>query len=283
MAYRDFIVRRGLRILLPCVAAMAIGWLAGAPDLRAHPWWYLSQLANFHIACLSQWPSGTSHYWSLAIQSQFYLVWPLVVLWLPRRALAPVIFVTIFLAPLSRYLLETRMPHIAHPGAITGCALDYLGMGALLALGFHRGIDAGKGWIRKVAWAAALVYSVFYVLDESGRTLPVLGYFQQTFLSVALAGIIAASLSGLPGWLAAVLVHPATQHVARLSYSLYLLHTLIPILLGHVLPVLWKLPDHGPGLGLRLAVFALATWGLSWVFWRFVEQPVERIRSRFPA
>ena len=282
-AYRTFLTRRGLRILVPCTAAMAIGWIAGAPDLRAHPLWYLSQLSNFHIARLPEWPSGTSHYWTLAIQSQFYLLWPLLVLFCPRRALAPLILAIILAAPLSRFLLATFLPDLPHPGAVTGCALDYLGTGALLALSIHRGLDPADLRLKRAALAAGVIYLVLYVLDESGRPLPVLRYFQQSFLSLALAGVIAASITGLPKWLAASLEHSATQHVARLSYSLYLLHTIIPIALGHLAPFLWKLPDHGPGLAVRLLAFALASWGAAWLSWRYIEVPTEGLRRRITA
>ena len=282
-AYRSFIKRRGLRILVPCLVAMAVGWIAGAPDLRAHPGWYLSQLSNFHIARSLEWPSGTSHYWSLAIQSQFYLLWPLLVLFLPRRALGPVFVGIVLTAPLSRYLLATFMPELPHRGAVTSCAFDYLGTGALLALGMHAGMKPGDHRLRRAALVSALFYAVLYVMEESGRPVPGLRHFQQTFLSVALAGLIAKSLSGLPRRLAGLLEHRAVQHVARLSYALYLLHTIVPILLGHLLPFLWMLPDHGPGLALRLVVFFLASWGGAWLLWRFVEQPMERIRGRIMA
>lgn len=278
--YRTFIKRRALRILAPCFAAFAFGWTIGAPDLRAHPWWYVSQLANFHIAGLPEWPHGTSHYWTLAIQSQFYLLWPLVVLALPRKAIGPACLATALAAPASRAILANYFPDVPHPGAITTCTLDYLGLGGLLTVMMNHGMATDDLRLRAASWISAAIYIVLYTLEESGHPVPGLRHFQQTFLTVALCGLIAASMAGLPHWLARPLEHPATQHIAKISYSLYLLHSMVPMALGWVMPFLWKLPDGHPATALRVAVFALVSWGISWLSWRFIEVPVEHWRNR---
>ncbi|MBB5350294.1 peptidoglycan/LPS O-acetylase OafA/YrhL [Haloferula luteola] len=278
--YSTIVRRRALRILIPCFAAFAFAWLVRAPDFVAHPWWYLLQLANFHIAGLPGWPSGTSHYWTLAIQSQFYLIWPLVVLALPRRWLAPACLFTALLAPLSRMLLERQWSHLPQGGAITTCCLDYLGLGAFLAVLMQGGMPADDRRLRTVAWISAAIYGVLYALEEAGHPLAGVRYFKQTFLTIALCGLIAASLSGLPQWLAGLLQHPITQHIAKISYSLYLLHSLVPLALGWVIPWLWQLPETHATSALKMVIFGLSSWGLCWLSWRYIEVPVERWRNR---
>ena len=188
-SFRTFQSRRALRILVPCYLAMLFAILAGAPDIHAHPWWYFTHLSNFHIALLPQYPSGTAHYWTLAIQQQFYLLWPVLIFLLPRKALAPFILLCIAAAPISRAIIEHSFPMVHHPGAITTCALDYLGLGSLLALLLHRGLDPAHPRIRIAAWTSFAIYLVLYVFDESGHPLPVLRHLQQTFLSIAMAGL----------------------------------------------------------------------------------------------
>ena len=53
-AYRRFQARRALRIAVPCYLAMGLAILVGAPDIQAHPWWYLTQLSNFWFRRLTQ-------------------------------------------------------------------------------------------------------------------------------------------------------------------------------------------------------------------------------------
>jgi peptidoglycan/LPS O-acetylase OafA/YrhL len=75
-----------------------------------------------------------------------------------------------------------------------------------------------------------------------------------------------------------VLSSKPLQHLAKISYSLYLLHNLVPLALGWVLPQLWEI-DGPPGTAIRLLAFALGSWGLAWASWRWIEQPVDRLRS----
>ena len=277
-ALKRFQWRRALRILVPCYGAMLFGLLVGAPDLRHHPAAYFAQLSNFHLATLPAWPAGTAHYWTLAIQQQFYLLWPLVVFFLPRRALAPAFGIAVAMAPLSRLVLLHAFPEVHHPECLPPSAFDYLGGGSLLALALHRGLDPGDPRLRAAAWIALALHLVLYGFDIRGHPVPGIRHFQQTFLAVAMAGLIAAALAGRPGPVARVLTCRPLQHLATISYSLYLLHNLAPLALGWVLPFLWWI-DEPLGTALRIPVFALASWGLAWLSWRWIEQPVERLRS----
>ncbi|MGE9270307.1 MAG: acyltransferase family protein [Verrucomicrobiales bacterium] len=279
-AFRAFQFRRALRILVPCYAAMCFGLLVGAQDIRENPWVYFAHLSNFHIALLQEWPHGTSHYWTLAIQQQFYLFWPVLIYLVPRGCLLGTLLVLVSLAPASRAVLAVAFPQVFHPGAITTCAFDYLGCGALLAWSMHRGeLAGGGGWLRVAAWLCLPVYGLLYTLDWVGRPVPVLGHFQQTFLSVSMVGLIASTLQGFPDWRGRVLESSMLQHVAKISYSLYLFHCLVPMALGWVLPGLWAV-GGGLGEGLRLGVFFAASWGVAWLSWWFLERPLERMRAR---
>ena len=82
------------------------------------------------------------------------------------------------------------------------------------------------------AWCCFAIYTALYLTGSNGHSVPVLEPFQQTFLSVAMVGLIAATLNGLRGPLAWLLEHPVLQHIARISYSLYLFHNLVPMALG---------------------------------------------------
>ena len=279
MAIRHFLKRRAIRILIPCYAAMLFGWIVGAPDLRAHPLIYLSHLANFHIAFMDGYPSGTAHYWTLAIQMQFYLLWPLLIFFAPRRLLGPLLLAFVALAPISRWVLLHYFPQVHNPGAFSTCATDYFGAGALLALAMERGMQPGDRRLGIFAWIAFVCYVTLYCFDQAGRTIAGLGHFQQTFVSIVFAGLISATLRGFSGPLGKVLEHPAAQHIGRLSYGLYLFHNVMPLALGMVMPFLWHPAITGPLVAVRLVAFALASWGVAWLCWRYLEQPLDRFRQ----
>lgn len=269
--YLHFQMRRMLRILIPCYVAMLFAIAVGAPDIRAHWPAYFGHWSNFHMAFMEGWPSGTAHYWTLALQVQFYLIWPLVIFLTPRRMLAGAFGFCVALAPLSRMILARWFPEIHHSQAITPTALDYFGVGALLALALDRGMQAGDARLKWSAWLAFGGYAVLYVFNELKQPVEGFRYIQQTLVSVVFAGLISATLAGFGGWLARILDHPAVQHVGRLSFGLYLFHTPVPLFLGWVLPWLWFPFFSGPWLVLRLAVFGLTSWGIAWLCWRFLE------------
>jgi peptidoglycan/LPS O-acetylase OafA/YrhL len=177
------------------------------------------------------------------------------------------------MAPLSRFVIASRFPEIHHPGAITSSAMDYFGIGALLALALDRGMKPGDKRLKMTGLLAFAGYVWLYTLQELGREVPWLCYIQQTLLAVVFAGLISSTLAGFQGWLGRMLDHPATQHVGRLSYGFYLFHTTVPLFLGLLLPWLWHPIFEGPLLIVRLLVFALVSWGIAWLCWRWLEGP----------
>lgn len=270
-AWKDFQKRRLARILAPCYAAMLFAIAVGAPDIRAHPLAYFAHLSNFHMAWMDGWPSGTAHYWTLALQMQFYFLWPLVVFFTPRKFMGRVFVACAAIAPLTRFVCAQWFPEIPNSQALTTATLDYFSVGALLALALDRGVRAGDRRITVAGWLALVGYVALYSLEEMGRPVVGLRYVQQTMLSVAFAALISASLAGFDGWRQRMLDHPVAQHIGRVSYGLYLFHTPVPLFLGWVLPQLWLL--EGPLRALRFGVFALVSWGLAWLCWRWIEGP----------
>jgi peptidoglycan/LPS O-acetylase OafA/YrhL len=279
-AFKDYAKRRLTRILAPCYAAMVFALVVGAPDIRAHALSYFGHVSNFHMAWMPDWPSGTAHYWTLALQMQFYFFWPLVVFFALRRSLPWVFAACVVLAPVSRMVIDLGFPQIYHSEAISLTALDYLGVGALLAFALRRGMKPGNVRLTLAACLAFAGYVTLYVCNLLGHACGGLGYIQQTLLAIAFAGLISRTLAGIGGIPGRTLDHPAVQHIGRLSYGLYLFHAPVPRLLGKILPFLWfPVFNSGPLLALRLAVFALASWGAAWLCWRWLEGPN---RLRFP-
>ncbi len=285
--YSHFLKRRLVRILVPCYVAMIFSIVVGAADIQRYSWLYLIHLSNFHMAYMEGWPPGTAHYWTLAIQMQFYLVWPLVVFFTPKKAMLSVFLLFTAIAPISRMVLARYFPEIHHSEAISTSSLDYFAIGALLALAMERGMAADDTRLKWGSLIALGGYLILYISHEISRPIAGLCLIQQTLLSIAFAGLISSTLLGLKGWLGRVLENPVIQHIGRLSYGLYLFHTPVPLFLGWVLPWLWHPFFTGPWLILRLLVFALTSWGLAYLCWKYLERsnapaPYRPVVSRLP-
>ncbi len=270
-AYIAFQKRRMLRILLPCYVAMIFAIMVGAPDISAHPWIYAGHLSNFHMAYMERWPSGTAHYWTLALQIQFYLFWPILVFWVPQKSLVYVFGAIVALAPLGRMMMENYSPQIYHSEALPFVSCDYFAVGAILALAMERGMAAGNFRLKWLALAALGGYTILYVFNERGQKISGLCFIQQTLVAIAFAGLISATLAGFSGILGRVLDHPFVQEIGRLSFGLYLFHTLVPLFLGWIMPFLWHPFFSGPWVILRLIAFALTSWGFAILCLKYLE------------
>ena len=96
---RVFCARRGLRIFPAYYALLAVLWLANADGVRDEIAWHGLYASNLLIAWKQAYTSSiTAHLWSLSVEEQFYLLWPALVLLLPRRCLLPAIFAAIVIS-----------------------------------------------------------------------------------------------------------------------------------------------------------------------------------------
>jgi peptidoglycan/LPS O-acetylase OafA/YrhL len=80
-----FYIRRFLRIFPLYYAVLLAAWLLRLWGTRGEMGWHLAYLTNVDLFLRGRWWGDISHFWSLAVEEQFYLVWPLVILLAPRR------------------------------------------------------------------------------------------------------------------------------------------------------------------------------------------------------
>jgi peptidoglycan/LPS O-acetylase OafA/YrhL len=296
--FRNFYARRILRIfplyygaLVVFLVLLPLAWPghAGLARLRAEGIWYWTYLSNVWIA-REGWPDfgALGHFWSLAVEEQFYLLWPVAVFLLPRRPLMALCAGAGCLAVAVRLAL-----HLADRGpaafVLLPARVDALAAGALLALAVRGpgGLAAALRWAKPAAAAALAGLAALFVrkggLPAEDPAVAVAGY---SLLAVLFAGVLALALAAVPGgraerWLAA----PALVFFGRYSYGLYVLHH--PLLFlkpgwfsyGAVPEVLGS---RLPGWALFVAAATAVTVGLALLSWRFWERPFLDLKDRFP-
>ncbi len=281
-ALKTYQIRRGLRILAPYYAALALAWIVRAPDVTGSGLpWYVFHVSNFHMAMLGYWPFGTNHFWSLAVQQQFYLLWPFVIWFLPRRWLVLVLLGFTALAPQSRVFHGFFQGWVAWPELLTWSSFDYFGIGALFALAVHRGMSLESPGLRWLAGIGLAGYLGIFGAHALGWPTFGLRAVQQTLLSIAWCGFIAMAQVGFTGRPQRILEHPGIQRIGQLSYGLYLFHNLAPLVTGKLFWFLWNGSfEKGAGALLILLLNAAIAWGLTLASWRWIEQPLQGMRAK---
>ncbi len=296
--FKTFYIRRTLRIF-PLYYATLLVFVFVLPSLvgeqapgvlrvRELQWWLWPYLANVYIAKQGSFAIPyISHFWTLAVEEHFYLVWPFVVGLLSRAAVLGVSLFAIVVAVALRCAFEVLVPHSLHGHVLTPFRLDALCIGALLALlvrgplGLARVAELCK---RGVVVAALGVLLTSIVHATRPGELPAQA-LRETFLAVFFGcGIVLASWAEGPTWLKASLRHSWLRFFGKYSYGLYVFHGIIAYALGEhgTLRHFERFTGgHLSGLLLQAAVASLVSIGLAVLSFDLFEERFLRLKDRF--
>jgi peptidoglycan/LPS O-acetylase OafA/YrhL len=244
--FKVFYLRRALRIVpayvlflgafafalvvFPPVSYPSLDWLLKDP----FPFWsYALYVQNFLIAGEGRWgPNFGAMSWSLAVEEQFYLLFPWLIYWCPTRRLGCVLLALVLGAPVLRVILYFIMPH----GAIAGFVLlpsrwDSLLLGALAAWSLRQ--SEGREWVtahvrklRVVFIGATLGISLFPFVEfrELSLGMAIVGHL---WIAATVALLLVLLATGHLESVARCLRLPPLLFLGRISYSVYLFHQAI--------------------------------------------------------
>jgi len=301
--FRNFYVRRSLRIF-PAHYVYLLALLILLPfimpeekraieAIRQDWWWFATYLGNIRLVLdYGRRPDVffTSHLWSLSVEEQFYLVWPVVVLLLGRAKLM------VFCVFISLVALFTRIGMVLAgvnawvPYELTLTRMDSLAIGALVAIAVRDPHDLLwlKRWFPQIAVvSAALIAIPALILGE----LYLFGDWEiaivHTPLSVLYGLLIFYFVTGVRGGkLERAFSQPFLVRLGRYSYAMYLWHLAVAYFLfanfsiGTHVPTLFG--SHLPG-AITFAVAAfIPTYIIGWLSWNFIEAPALGLKRHFP-
>jgi peptidoglycan/LPS O-acetylase OafA/YrhL len=279
---RNFIVKRALRlfpvyyILLTVLFLMSIVgglWICGKGDI----WHYFTYTQNY-LFFKKGWQTPLfNHTWSLAVEEQFYLFWPFLILLIPRKAELPVligVLLTGFLAKI--YFID----FYSGPGTVKGITFlhfDTLGAGALLAylhnykkesilVFFEKIID----YLFIVTLAAALILTYNKINDS---------FFLPMLLMLMSFSLVFICSRNVKSVLDPLLELNILKRIGKISYGVYLYHKLIPFFFTFIYGKTGWPPIHN-SVVLFILYFSI-TMVVATLSWKFLESPILRLKEKF--
>jgi peptidoglycan/LPS O-acetylase OafA/YrhL len=279
ISLRGFYIRRGCRILPPALLyliVIGVLSLAGLIVVSSAEWWssflfFRNYLPPHWID--RGWGGYTIHYWSLAVEEHFYLLWPAALVLFGKRN-ARWFGLTLALAVAVWRTLDFQHQWFSHwfPGLLFGSRtdirLDALLLGCLIALVFDNGraktafSERFRPWMWWLLVAAYFGIQVIYFCEHS-RSYSILE-------AALLALIVMGTAFGNNTRIFALLEWPPMKWIGRLSYSLYLWQQL------------FLLPQATSGMAIlqRFPINLFMIFLCAWLSYHFVERPFIRLGHR---
>jgi peptidoglycan/LPS O-acetylase OafA/YrhL len=253
-----FYARRAARLWPAFYLCLVLALLVSPRGYYGSWKWHVMQLTNVFLSRHGDWnlPWPTAHLWSLNVEEQFYLVWPLVIMATPRKMLPIILSCIIAVGPLYRIVAQALNLNEVALTAIPLSSLDALGAGALMAVWPTVAIY----WLG-VACASVLLIVAFVLNFDD--------LWSHELIEFGLVPVFCALVMGAYQGVFRPLQWKPLPALGRISYGVYLYH-------GPVLALAIRLGVPARGL-FTLIVCSAMTTVIALFSYLFFERPIREV------
>lgn len=281
---QQFYIRRFLRIFPLYYLVLILGWMAKVPSNNTNFAWFFTYTTNV-VAAMKQGDCGYfTHLWSLAVEEQFYILFPFVVLLIPVKRLPHAFLTMIALGIVSRAALFFFFRNSPYHGWVTyvstPCCFDAFGLGAMLAYLKTFNPESLKRRLTKfVPYLVVLVGTIglYFEVHHYGRFSPLLTTFYRSGLCLFFFWVIGkGSFSAFKGVAKQILENRAIVYLGKISYGLYVYH--------HFMPFVFEKLGFDPtrhSLAMNAGFYFLAAISISALSWHLFEKPINGLKKYF--
>jgi peptidoglycan/LPS O-acetylase OafA/YrhL len=218
------------------------------------------------------------YFWSLAVEEQFYLVWPVIILAVPRRVRVPTMASLILVAGVCRGLYVAQ-GHFVQAYVLPWTRMDALAAGGLLASVPDRLVTPSR-----IAVLAGALLAAGLLLPSGGPWATI-----NEWGAIALCGAaVLGAARGFPGSLGRLLSEPSLLYVGTISYGLYVWYPFFldaSIDLGNGLAHWWTRQGFSGSaqmltIGMLAGVWASLAWAS--LSWHWFERPINNLKRLVP-
>ena len=285
---KSFYIRRFLRIFPLYFAVIIFLYLISYKNTRELFPWLATFTSNIYQSINNAYVGDFNHFWSLAVEEQFYMFWPFLIIFVPTKHSEKAIIALIVLSIITKaYIFKTYPDKWMANSYFTLSCMHALGIGALLSYwSIYR-----KNLIASISKLNIIIYSIvfYFVLHY------VVYYNKLDFIKEVLDNFFFAVMSGLiinyaaqnkfEGLHKSILENKFIVYSGKISYGMYIFHLFIPELFWS-----WICPKTGLSFDgnnpvakyTAFACFYLVTFMLAHFSWKLFENPINNLKSRFP-
>jgi len=280
---KSFYIRRFFRIFPLYYIVLVLCAITQIDSVNQDAEWHWFYLSNIKFFLDNAWPGIGSHFWSLSVEEQFYLAWPLLILIAPGKNLKKIIVAVIGISvffwatkPLlfSDYRLYSVLPFFN---------LDSLGAGALLALTRHtnRPLPNAQSTLIWAVIPTALIMAISAAANLI--ELPhILLHTRRVAMIAFFVWLIAMASQGFTAPLAKwLLTNKIVLYLGKVSYGIYVWHSFIPVFKAKLFSSL-NISSDWLNFGISAVLFhTLLTVVVATLSWELFERPINKLKNRF--
>ena len=275
-----FYVRRVFRIFPVYYAVLIVLLFIDFEKVRTLWVWLFTYTINIYESVNNTVDVGHfNHFWSLALEEQFYLVWPLIVFLIPLKRFVWMTIVLIAASTCYKFYLLLYTGNWVENDVSLFSNFNSLGLGALLAYAsiyskrVFEIIGGNKVLISTAFLALLLLVLRVYFIENMVVKIILMPFFWILFFG----SFIARSAAGFKGPIGAILSNKIVVYLGRISYGIYIIHQFIPPLFYYVKPhhIFYE------NKYIAFISFSIITVLFASISWFVLEKPINGLKKRF--
>ncbi len=303
--FKNFYARRTLRIFPLYYGVLAVLFLVvplipvfqgpTLDTLVARQGWAWAYAINIHIAREGAWTLPyIGHFWSLAVEEHFYLMWPLIVWLCPRPLLLKVCLGFVLFSFGLRTAMYLAGTNVLAVYTLTPCRFDALCIGGFLSVMVRGEGEAEKwlAWLRKTGRNLLIPSAAFIVVTAAIGTQTQWGHsilrpLRESAWTFCFAAVIAYALtSPKDSIIGKFFVSGPMTFLGKYSYGLYVFHAMLSYYMTthHTLDW-WKtfIPVHLVAVLVQAVVGIALSIAMALISFHFFEKPFLKLKLRYEA